>query len=91
MSAQDRQIDQAAGATGRIRAAGRARRAEQGAVTEMARLLLRDAREAAGAQALGRQAAYGHVAEQYPSPRVRVRRPGRPARLRSAPLAARSA
>jgi hypothetical protein len=38
-------------ATQHVRAAGRSRRADAGAVTEMARSLLRDAREADGAEA----------------------------------------
>ncbi|HTU78883.1 MAG TPA: hypothetical protein VMF09_09015 [Solirubrobacteraceae bacterium] len=51
MSAQARPGDQAARrlAVARVRAAGRSRRAGAGAVTELARLLLRDAREAGGA------------------------------------------
>ncbi len=41
----------------RVRAATRARRADAGTVTEMARLLLRDAREAHTAEARPRQCA----------------------------------
>jgi hypothetical protein len=57
MSSLVRQSDQATRrrATQRVRAAGRSRRADAGAVTEMTRSLLRDAREADGAEVPCRQ------------------------------------
>jgi hypothetical protein len=53
MSSLAREADQARRrlTAQRVRAAGRSRRADAGAVTEMTRLLLRDAREADGAEA----------------------------------------
>jgi len=55
MSSLTRHSDQGAPAPRlapqRVRAAGRSRRADEGTVTEMARSLLRDAREAASAEA----------------------------------------
>jgi hypothetical protein len=80
MSAPMRDDDQA------VRVAARMRRAEQGAVTEMARLLLRDAREAAGAEAQS-----GRGAARQAGARVRLGRSGTPRRVRQRPLAARSA
>ncbi|HEX4436393.1 MAG TPA: hypothetical protein VH061_06305 [Solirubrobacteraceae bacterium] len=74
-------------AVSRVRAAGRSRRAEEGHVTEMARLLIRDAREAGGGQAEA-----GQTAAERPHIGVRRRRAASGAgRLTSRPLAARRA
>jgi hypothetical protein len=71
----------------RVRAAGRSRRAEQGHVTEMARLLIRDARTAGGDQAEA-----GRIVTERPLLSVRRRRVASGAgRLKSRPLAARRA
>jgi hypothetical protein len=61
--AMDNQMGPAAS---RVRAAGRSRRAEEGHVTEMARLLIRDARQAGGGQAEA-----GQVATERPHIGVR--------------------
>jgi hypothetical protein len=57
MSSEARHSDQATRrrAAQHVRAAGRSRRADAGAVTEMTRSLLRDAREADSAEACWRQ------------------------------------
>ncbi len=70
----------------------RTRRAEQGTVTEMARLLLRDAREAAvDAAAIESDGEAGRGAMWPTGSRVRRVSRGTPARLRPRPLAARRA
>jgi len=85
MSVPARQSDQAAGHTVRLRADGRLRRAEDGTVTELARLLARDARQAAAAEAeSGRRPGSARPA----GARVRPGRTGRPLRLTPRPLAA---
>jgi hypothetical protein len=72
---------------GLVRTAGRSRRAEQGHVTEMARLLIRDARDAGGGQAEA-----GRIANERPLVSVRRRRAANGVgRLTSRPLAARRA
>jgi hypothetical protein len=73
------------------RQSGRTRRAEQGTVTEMARLLLRDAREAAAAQLARAEAESGRGPEHQASPRLRRPARGATSRLRPLPLAARRA
>jgi hypothetical protein len=98
MSALARQTDQAARrlTAERVRAAGRFRRAEAGSLTEMARSLLRDAREA-GDTAAGRGRSEAGRAQRAAAQRGagrgdgRLRRacpPGRPADFRSRSLAA---
>jgi hypothetical protein len=83
--AMDNQIGRPAAS--RVRAAGRSRRAEQGHVTEMARLLIRDARQAGGGHAEA-----GQIATEHPPIRVRRRRVASGAgRLTPRPLAARRA
>jgi len=64
----------------RVRAAGRSRRADAGAVTEMARALLRDAREAGSAEAWCHRSATTRA--------VRRELAGAPQRLSSRQLAA---
>jgi hypothetical protein len=80
MSAPMRDDDQA------VRVAARMRRAEQGAVTEMARLLLHDAREGAGAEAQRRRGA-----ARQAGARVRLSRTGTPVRVKPRRLAAQRA
>jgi hypothetical protein len=70
-------------ATQRVRAAGRSRRADAGAVAEMARSLLRDAREADGAEVRCRRD--GAVRAERA---VRRELTGAPARLSSRQIAA---
>jgi hypothetical protein len=70
----------------RVGAAGRSRRADAGTVTEMARSLLRDAREAGSAEVRCRQTA-GVRAERI----VRRAPVAAPARLTARPFAARRA
>jgi hypothetical protein len=70
----------------RVRTAARSRRADAGTVTEMARLLLRDAREAHPAEARTRQGPAAGV--EYA---VRRELAGASGRLSSRPLAARRA
>ncbi len=70
----------------RVRTAARTRRADAGTVTEMARLLLRDAREAHPAEGHTRQGAA--VGVEYA---VRRELAGASGRLSSRPLAARRA
>jgi hypothetical protein len=83
--ATDNQIGRPAAS--RVRAAGRSRRAEQGHVTEMARLLIRDARETGGDQAEA-----GRIAVERPLAGIRRRRVASGAgRFTPRPLAARRA
>ncbi|MGA2452278.1 MAG: hypothetical protein ABSG93_02070 [Solirubrobacteraceae bacterium] len=70
----------------RVRTAGRSRRADAGTVTEMARLLLRDAREAHTAEARPRQGAAARAERA-----VRHELAGASGRLSSRPFAARRA
>jgi hypothetical protein len=68
------------------RATGRSRRADEGAVTEMARSLLRDAREAAGAEA-----GCGHGGLAWEATVARRELAGSRRRLSSRPFATRRA
>jgi hypothetical protein len=70
----------------RVRTAGRSRRADAGTVTEMARLLLRDAREAHTAEARARQGADAGAVRA-----ARRELASASGRLSSRPLAARRA
>ncbi len=91
MSAVARHGDQAARrlAVQRVRVAGRARRADQGTVTEMARSLLRDARQADTAEARPCQSAAARAQRTARTDRaVRRELAGAPGRLSSRPLAA---
>ena len=82
--AMDNQIGPVAS---RVRASGRSRRAEEGHVSEMARLLIRDARQAGGGQAEA-----GQTATEPPHIGARRRRAASGVgRLTSRPLAARRA
>jgi|GEM_PF-6825978 hypothetical protein len=84
MSALVTDLDRALGSDQAIRRAARARRAEQGAVAELARLLAREAHRAA-APAEARCASGG---ARRPVARIQPGRTGRPGRLSRRPLAA---
>jgi hypothetical protein len=77
MSALARHEDQAARrlTAQRVRTAGRSRRADAGTVTEIARSLLRDAREAGAAEPRGRSgaAAWAGIAVRDERARARER------------------
>jgi hypothetical protein len=78
----------------RVGIAGRSRRADAGTVTEMARLLLRDAREAHTAEARTRQGAETRTRQGAEAGAVHAARrelAGAHRRLSSSPLAARRA
>lgn len=94
MSALTRNDDQTARrlAAQRVRSAGRSRRAGAGTITEMARSLVRDAREAGAAEArsLRDEAARADAAVRQACSGAPARS-GKPMRLSSRPFAARRA